>query len=126
MATAYDTWLEPQDRFDADRTEWIADRYSDLLADYKADPKMRDKAVEEFMGCHDTVDLENALRLFMAAYENATATGSVCEAANDFAKSLRGYIDPILSEWAEDKAIEEWNLMEASAIECREEQRSAA
>lgn len=114
------------DLADEERAEWIAERAAELEAQYKKDPVKRAKAVSEFMEYADTTDLDLTLRLFLAAYENAQATASVAEAANDLAKSLRSYIDPILKEWAGDHAIAERNRMEIAADVEKFEQRSAA
>lgn len=114
------------DRADSARAEWIKERTDALLAEYKADPTRRAKAVGEFMAYAETTDLDLSLRLFLAAYENAKATASIAEAANDLAASIRNYINPILEEWASDAAIEDWNRMEQAEADNAYEQRSAA
>lgn len=129
MATAYDNWKQDDSKrasYESDRDAWIAKRAADLFTEYRANPIKRNKAVEEFMTYIDTTGLDLSLRLFMAAYENARAAEGRAEAANDLAKSLRSYIDPILTEWAEDAAIEEFNRMEAAESADLADRRSAA
>lgn len=114
------------DRYEAAREEWIAERAAALEVEYKADHAKREKAIAEFMGSSDTTDLDLALRLFLAAYENAKAPNSVAEAASDLAKSLRSYIDPIIEEWARDAAIADWARLEEIEADWKCERRAVA
>lgn len=114
------------DRADQARDEWIAERKGVLFAEYKANATKRDEALTEFVSNADVTDLDLALRLFLASYENANSTASVAEAAVDLSASIWGYIEPILKEYAGDDARAERDAMEARELDIAAERRTAA
>lgn len=106
------------DREDA-REQLIAERAADLLAEYQRDDEKVTEAVKEFMAYGDGEDHVRATWVFLCAYRNTDTDRGIADAANTLAADLQSYINPILREWAEDKARAEVAQNEANQSEVR-------
>lgn len=106
------------DREDA-REQLIAERAADLLAEYQRDDEKVTEAVKEFMAYGDGEDHVRATWVFLCAYRNTDTDRGIADAANTLAADLQAYINPILREWAEDKARAEVAQNEANQSEVR-------
>lgn len=119
MADWHISRRDSEEDYEDAREVRIAERAAELLAEYQRDDDMTGKALDEFMGFHDAEDLGRAIRRFLSFYRNANTDRSIADAANVLAADLQSYINPILREWAEDKAREEVAQNEANQSEVR-------
>lgn len=110
---------DAEEDFRDPREAHIAERAAELMAEYQCDDDMTCKAMDEFMGFRDAEDLERALRRFLSFYRIANTDRGIADAANVLASDLQSYINPILREWAEDKARAEVAQNEANQSEVR-------
>lgn len=119
MADWHISRRDSEEDFRDPREVHIAERAAALLAEYQSDDHKTCKALDEFMAFRDSEDLGRALRRFLSFYRNANTDRSIADAANVLASDLQSYINPILREWAEDKAREEVAQNEANQSEVR-------
>ncbi|MCU1053286.1 hypothetical protein JAK47_01835 [Stenotrophomonas maltophilia] len=120
MADWHTIRRDSEDDYEDARETYIAERSAELLTEYQCDEDMICKALDEFMGFRDAEDLGRALRRFLGFYRNTDTDRGIADAANVLAADLQSYINPILREWAEDKALEEVAQNEANQSESRE------
>lgn len=110
---------DSEEDFRDPREAHIAERAAEILAEYQRDEDMICKALDEFMAFQDTEDLGRAIRRFLSFYGNTNTDRGIADAANVLACDLQSYINPILREWAEDKARAEVAQNEANQSEVR-------
>jgi len=122
MADWHISQSDAEDDYEDIREVYIAERADELLAEYQRDDEKVTEAVKEFMAYGDGEDHIRATWVFLCAYRNTNTAHGIADAANRLAADLQSYINPILREWAEDKAREEVAHNEAN----RSEARSAA
>lgn len=108
------------DRADEARAEWISERANALEVLYSADEAKVGSAVADFFLAEDETLVPN-LTMFLLRYGDAP-NGS----AYILSAQLRQAIAPILREYAEDAATDEWNRMEARELDIAAERRAAA
>lgn len=104
------------DRADQAREEWIAQRASVLEVEYAADIKKVGEAVAGFFLADDETLVPN-LTAFYLRHLNSIAAGY------ELHDQLRQGIAPILREYAEDAAREQWDEMEARELDWATERR---
>lgn len=107
------------DRADQRSDEWIAERAAALEVEYAADIKKVGEAVADFFLADDETLVPN-LTTFYLRHLNSIAAGY------ELHDQLRNGIAPILREYAEDAATDEWNSMEAREMDIAAERRTAA
>lgn len=120
MADWHISRRDSEDDYEDARETYIAERTAELLAEYQCDDDKIIEAVKEFMAYGDGEDHVRATWVFLCAYRNANTDRSIADAANVLAADLQSYINPIMREWAEDKAREEVAQNEANQSEARE------
>ena len=98
---------EEADRAEVARDEWIAERAKALEVEFTADAKKVGEAVADFFLADDEVLVPNLTAFYLRGLASVSAS-------YDLHDQLRQGIAPILCEYAEDAATEEWNAMEAS------------
>ena len=119
MADWHISRRDSEEDFRDPREVHIAERAAELLAEYQRDDDKIIEAVKEFMAYGDGEDHVRATWVFLCAYRNANTDRSIADAANVLATDLQSYINPILREWAEDKAREEVAQNEANQSKVR-------
>lgn len=119
MADWHISRRDSEDDYEDARETYIAERSAELLAEYQCDDDKIIEAVKEFMAYHDGDDHVRATWVFLCAYRNTDTDRGIADAANALASDLQSYINPILREWAEDKAREEVAQNEANQSEVR-------
>jgi hypothetical protein len=119
MADWHISRRDSEEDFRDPREVHIAERAAELMAEYQHDDDMNCKALDEFMAFRDAEDLGRAIRRFLSFYRNTDTDRGIADAANVLANDLQSYINPILREWAEDKAREEVAQNEANQSEVR-------
>lgn len=108
------------DRADEARAEWIAERATALELEFSTDAKKVGEAVADFFLADDETLVPN-LTAFLLRYET-----SPLGAGFDLMRQLSAGIAPILKEFAEDAATDEWDRMEARELDIAAERRDAA
>lgn len=107
------------DRAEEARSEWIAERAAALELQYGSDIKKVGEAVADFFLADDETLVPN-LTAFYLRWMNTRRAGY------DLHAQLKQGIAPILAEYANDAAIDEWNAMEARELDIAAERRDAA
>jgi hypothetical protein len=110
---------DAEDDYEDAREVYIAERSAELLAEYQRDDDKVTEAVKEFMSYGDGEDHIRATWVFLCSYRNTETDRGIADAANALATDLQSYINPILREWAEDKAREELAQNETNQSEAR-------
>lgn len=111
---------DAEDDYEDAREMHIAERAAELLAEYQRDDEKVTEAVKEFMAYGNGDDHTRATWVFLCSYRNTDTDRGIADAANALAADLQSYINPILREWAEDKAREEVAQNEANQSEARD------
>ncbi len=108
------------DQADEARAEWIAERSAALEVLYSANEAKVGEAVADFFLSEDETLVPN-LTTFLLRYGDSP-NGS----AYILSAQLRQAIAPIIREYAEDAAADEWNAMEARELDIAAQRREAA
>lgn len=119
MADWHTIRRDSEDDCEDAREQLIAERAADLLAEYQRDDEKVTEAVKEFMAYGDGEDHVRATWVFVCAFNNANTDRGIADAANTFMTDLRSYINPILREWAEDKARTEVKQNESNRADAK-------
>jgi len=106
------------DRYEAARDEWIAERAAALELQYAADDKKVGEAVADFFLADDETLVPNLTEFLLR--------GAFVASAWHLHDQLRAGIAPILKEYAEDAARDEWDQLEARELDIAAERRAVA
>ena len=105
------------DRADSARAEWIEERAAALELQFGSDAKKVGEAVADFFLADDETLVPNLTSFYLRWMDSRRAGFELHD-------QLKQGIAPILREYAEDAAADEWNQMETAAS--AEAERAAA